>query len=168
MSKIKGLRSGKTSIRLCLLVFAIIVAAAVWMRPSMVSSQSNGPGEITAKKPIQNFDIRNNSSDDANNFQQTKSLALGQRSDTRTALRQQMKAAGDRLKAANPGVNISWNDEIGAPEVVRTLSSNRKLTPSSGNSREQVLRGFMSQNADLYGLTKAQVAQLHKTADYQN
>ena len=166
MSRIRKPRSARTSIRLCLLVFAAIVVTAVWMRPAMVSSQSNDLGEIPATKPVQNFDIRDSLSADEGNSLTARGLRVGTPANL-ASTRQRMTAAHDRLRAANPGIDVEWSKETGGPEVVRSLSAEKLSGPTSAG-REQVLRGFLQQNADLYGLSKGQVTGLRKTADYEN
>ena len=45
----------------------------------------------------------------------------------------------------------------------------RSLTPSSAQPRENIMKGFISQYADLYGMNPQQVANLRKSAvDYTN
>ncbi len=63
------------------------------------------------------------------------------------------------------GLAVGFHKHTGAPAVV---GGRRKLTGKSNEPREQIARGFLHRNADLFGLSPNEVARLKKTADYAN
>ena len=76
--------------------------------------------------------------------------------------------AKERLEREVPGLEVAFNEEIGAPEIVGIRAGQKSLTGKSAQSKEAVVRGFLSKNRELYGLSLRQIGELKKTADYTN
>ena len=71
------------------------------------------------------------------------------------------------LEKAYKGLDIEENAALGGTEVVSMEPGAGFLTPASGD-RVGALRGFLSANADAYGISAAQAAELVLVADYMN
>jgi len=82
--------------------------------------------------------------------------------------KQGIEKAIQRLQRDIPGLAVAFSDHTGGPEVVSIARGKQKLTGKNKESRENVARGWLQRNADLYGLAPREVAQLRKTADYAN
>ena len=152
-------------------LFALCIAAfaAAWMLVAPKSS-ANGDGEKTSPRKIgHSYHIRNDSSEEARNLIARKRAAVGSRQGENVAAAgEKMEKARASFKARNPSAEVVVSDKTGAPEIVGTLSAKQKLTGRSPGGRAEAVRGFMSANAALYGLTTGEVAELKKTADYEN
>ena len=72
-----------------------------------------------------------------------------------------------RLEAAYKGIAIERQAGVNAVEVVSAAPGAGFLTPPSGD-RAAALRGFMTANADAYGLAASDIAELQVVADYMN
>ena len=59
-------------------------------------------------------------------------------------------------------------EALKTPESVFSTQGKKFLTKPSKQSREKIVRDFLGANAEMYGLTPREVAQLKKTADYTN
>src|SRR5262249_46487541 len=64
---------------------------------------------------------------------------------------------------------VTFCNLTNSPEVVVAGGGGHKfLTPPSSQPRESIVRGFINDNADLFGMSPQQVAGLRKTAEYSN
>lgn len=138
------------------LVFASDLSAAV--APRLTADAKENPRE--------NYDVRDDkrASDVIERYRQK----AAKRSDAIRQKKEKIRAAAARVGHEVPGLAIAFSDHTGAPEIVGVARGNRKLTSRSREPRENVARGFLQRNADLYGLTPREVAQLRKIADYAN
>ena len=76
--------------------------------------------------------------------------------------------AQERLAANSPGLRLVMGEALKTPESVFSTQGKKFLTKPSKQSREKIVRDFLGANAEMYGLTPREVAQLKKTADYTN
>ena len=80
-----------------------------------------------------------------------------------------MKDAKERKARSGPGLEVTFSDLTNSPEVIEVRGKGRKfLTPPSSQPRESIVRGFINDNADLFGMNPQQVARLRKSAEYTN
>lgn len=79
-----------------------------------------------------------------------------------------MRNAQQRLALVVPGLSVQYHPVLAAPEIVGVKGGRRFLTLPSTESREAILRTFLTENAGLYGLTPEQIGQLRTIADYTN
>src|SRR5688572_16974552 len=117
----------------------------------------------------ENLDVRSRFSK-ASQAAQAIEIQKGAKKDSRrrAGITESMLKAKERLEREIPGLEVAFSDEIGAPEIVSIRSGQKMLAAKSGPSKEAVVRGFLSRNRDLYGLSLRQVGELRKTADYTN
>jgi hypothetical protein len=161
----------------------------------IVSSQSTPPGGVISKSKnrarpstgLENFDIRDaQASPKSNSAPTTATKAGGAKSGELTleqlkphtaiqnqtageiALQQSMHAAQESLATRLPSLQVQYNDTVRVPEIVGVSGNNSLAAAKSGESNEQTLRSFLSENAALYGMTAHQVGQLAKVSDYTN
>jgi hypothetical protein len=78
-----------------------------------------------------------------------------------------MADAQQQLAAQIPGLKVEVNDTVRVPEIVSVEGAGSLSTETAGG-HEAMLRGFLSQNAALYGVTQGQVAGFKKVSDYTN
>lgn len=83
-------------------------------------------------------------------------------------VQQAMKKAEKRLEREIAGLEVKHSERTGAPETVRVAHGRGKLARGASDSRERTLRKFLQDNAELFGLTRNEVAHLVKDADYSN
>jgi subtilisin-like proprotein convertase family protein len=80
--------------------------------------------------------------------------------------------ARQRLEERLPDVRIHEAPELGSPEVVRVQRGRgrgaARLARLDGDSRPQAVKRYLSENADVYGLSAEQVAALEEKGDYTN
>ncbi|HKY04712.1 MAG TPA: hypothetical protein VJQ56_07480, partial [Blastocatellia bacterium] len=145
-------------------------------RYSTVSSQNQGQAEgITlGHEGLPNYDIRLNSGNGAKEAAVrmaesvraqsvaqagTRSVKPGriiQQDDSE--LRTEMAKAEARLAKSLPGLQVTYGEGSGLTEIVEVKGGRRQtLTRASREKPEKVLRRFVTENAALYGLTRAQV-----------
>jgi hypothetical protein len=164
VSRLKGI-----SRMMFLAGFVIAALIVAWMFITPPSSANDKKDDPTPKKIGKNYDIRDDTSEAAVALKEKKRSALGQRQRDKLAnIGQRMSKAHASLKARIPDLEIVPDEQTGSPEVVGVLSARQKLTGKSKAGRDDVVRGFLSNNADVYGLSAADVSQLKKTADYVN
>jgi subtilisin-like proprotein convertase family protein len=122
--------------------------------------------------PKRNFDVRD---DDAKSSQVVREKHLERHAKQKAKkdkIQQEMKQAEKRLaRELGDPVNVlsvKHSPRTGAPEAVGIAHGRGKLTRGASNDRERVLRKFLQDNADLFGLERSEVAHLVKSADYTN
>lgn len=157
---------------LLLAPLAILALSLLWTLPRQVSSQelkATAQANGNAERRVGNYDIRKDGSKPALSTieRQQQKLSITQRKNL-ASLGESMRAAEKRMAGQNKRLDVKWSKETGAPEIVGTNLGREQLTSSSSASRETVVRNFVSQHSDLYGLSARQVAQLKKIADYTN
>lgn len=82
-------------------------------------------------------------------------------------LKQSMANAQDVLAARLPGLKVDYNDTAGVPEIVG-INGPGALANLTNNSNEATLRGFLNENAQMFGMTSEQATELTKVSDYAN
>jgi len=135
--------------------------------PSIVSSKTQAKMPQTRTRKIENYDVRDKDSD-RQVAMAKHGLQSGTARENRLKLDDTMKVAQARLKKQKSNLDVEWNQKVGAPEIVGVLSSQEKLTARSNSKRSEIVRQFIADSHDLYGLTLNDVAQLKTTADYAN
>lgn len=154
---------------------------------STASSQNEEPAKwITlGHEGLQNYDIRLNSSAGAKEAavrvaQSVRAQAVAQAggrslkagriiAQDDSELRAEMSKAEARLARKLPGLQVTYGEGSGLTEVVEVKGGRRQtLTRASREKPEKILRRFVTENAPLYGLTRAQVSELKTSAAYTN
>jgi hypothetical protein len=82
-------------------------------------------------------------------------------------LKQSMAAAQSSLAARLPGLKVQYSDTAAVPELV-SIDGPGALANFSNNGNEATLRGFLNENAAMFGITFDQAAELAKVSDYAN
>jgi extracellular elastinolytic metalloproteinase len=121
----------------------------------------------TRNPEIENFDIRDIESREAIAKYKHRIEKFSSDQKQKSAQLKQAMASARERKAGNLGLKASISRMTNSPEIVEARGI-KSLTPLSLQSRETMLRGFISNNADLYGIPQQQVAKLRKIADYTN
>ncbi|HSB28659.1 MAG TPA: M36 family metallopeptidase, partial [Pyrinomonadaceae bacterium] len=151
-------------------LFAAVLLGAIllsWTPPSIVSSKTQAKMPQTRTPKIENYDIRDEESD-RRAVMAKHGLQSATAQENRSQLVDTMRVAQTRLKKQKSNLDVEWNKKIGAPEIVGVLSAQEKLTGRSNSKRSDIVRQFIADNHDLYGLTLNDVTQLKTTTDYAN
>lgn len=167
---------------------AVAVSAVVFNFGPVASSQSSRKGERSKINPnspsrpgLENFDIRIRRAGEAETAAAPKQkgaavlaidaekqvVATQSQREAAAVVQQSMRAAQAQLAARVPNLQVNYNEALRVPEIVG-VAGKGALASAAGASKESVLRGFVSENAALYGLTRTQAAQLTKFSDYTN
>jgi subtilisin-like proprotein convertase family protein len=173
----KKVEDAKTNISLWLGFIGVGLIAILIIIPSQFRSQAEGRGKN--KKVSQTvsddvgiakmYDIREEKDryEDVQKFRTGLSKSAVDVAD----IRGKFVTAEEALKRRLPTVKIEYNTDIRIPEVItpdvyeKTINF---LTPPSSAKRTDILRGFVSQNNELVGLSDTQINNLKVAADYTN
>ena len=133
-------------------------AASAPARPQAVRRQ-NGPPD---------FDIREDKSGHEKLESRRRKKGEKQKDHLEETVRRSV-VAQERLAAKASGVRLVMGQALKTPESVMSNGHGKKfLTKPSKQSREKIVKDFLTENADMYGLTAREVAQLKKISDYTN
>ena len=144
-------------------------ATAAIERPVPNVSMTRAITQAQELPAIANYDVRDDESKHAQRVLESYREKAGKERNERIKdKKEKIKAAHERLEREIPGLAVAMSEHTGAPEIVGTARGRQKLTGRSNQPRESVARGFLQRNADLYGLSQREVAQLRKISDYQN
>jgi subtilisin-like proprotein convertase family protein len=140
---------------------SVAILTSIW--PVLLSAA------ITRSTKPQNYDVRDDDSPAAietldRHLRRHEPGHLQKKASAQQAFANALKHLGETI----PGADVIASAHTGGPEVVGVARGRGKLTPGGGENREQVLRKFLLDHADLYGLGPDEIAHLVKTADYMN
>ena len=158
---------------LAAIVVALLASTLIW-NFSMQAAHPPGPGKKgrdgASNSAKENFDIRDRRSKDAvSKFERRLEKLSSRQKEKNDSFRLAMKDAKERKAKSGPGLEVTFSDLTNSPEVVEVRGQGRKfLTPPSTQPRESVVRGFINDNADLFGINPRQVARLRKSVEYTN
>ncbi|HLL71933.1 MAG TPA: M36 family metallopeptidase [Pyrinomonadaceae bacterium] len=179
---------------LLLLSIAVAMGAVVFDFGPVASSQGNRKSDKTRGKEIapttrtglENYDIRLRSAsapEDVDNValkqkgaqlavsSQKQAVATQSQRESAVTVQRAMSAAEAQLASRVPSLKVVYNEALSVPEIVRVEGAGELPASQAsgvGGPRESALRGFITENAALYGLTRAQASQLKKYSDYAN
>lgn len=92
----------------------------------------------------------------------------GPQKEKKEKIQQAMKKAEQKLEREIAGLEVQHSERTGGPETVGVAHGRGKLKSNNGDNRENTLRKFLRDNAELFGLERNEVNQLVKDADYVN
>src|SRR5215468_708940 len=157
------------------IVAVLVVSSLVWnfsmqaAGPAGLKIKGRAAAQNTAKD---NFDIRDTLSKDAiTKFERRMQKISSKLKEKNSNMKQSMKGAKEKMKSKGvPGMEVTFSPLTNTPQLFEVRGKGHKfLTPASSQPRENIVRGFMSEYADLYGMSAQQVSQLRKgAADYTN
>lgn len=157
------------------LIGALLVVALLWQPLPHAASQregrqAGGAFAFQENSGMENYDIRNDRSPEAQNaFALHRQSLRPERLARASNMRQTMTDAQSRLARSVTGLEVIFSELIDAPKLVGVdVASRNFLTSSSTRGGEEIVRDFVNRNSSLYGLTNDQVAQLETAADYTN
>src|SRR5262245_53564462 len=152
---------------LAAVVVALLASSLLWN----FSMQETGPAGRVAKQGAandpedRNFDIRNKYSKDAILKFERRLEKLSPRQKGRNDnFKLAMKGARERKAMSVPELEVAFSDLTNSLQVVEARGRGRKfLTPPSSQPRESVVRSFINENPDVFGMNPQQVARLRKS-----
>jgi hypothetical protein len=168
----------------CSMTFLSSLIVSSQSTPSVGGISKSKAKPLPPKTGIENFDIRDTQASPKSVAPVTKTggsksgeltletskprIALRSQSPGAGALQQSMRAAEESLAARLPGLQVQYNQTARVPELVGLTGNKALAAAKPGESNEQTLRSFLTENAALYGMTAHQVGQLRKVSDYTN
>lgn len=145
---------------------------AVWCFLPIASSQNkipkdSGSGEV--KKNFENYDIRDINAEGRKTIvEPAREKLSAEKKEEISGRREKMEEAERRLNAKIDNLEVKYNEDLGAPEIVDAGKGGEFLTPASTKNPERIVRDFMTTNRSLYGLTTGELAQFETRAVYTN
>ncbi|HEX7295900.1 MAG TPA: M36 family metallopeptidase, partial [Pyrinomonadaceae bacterium] len=113
------------------------------------------------------FDIREDKS--GQEKLEKRRLKMGAKHKDRTEeTLKKSSVAQERLGANLPGLRLVTGQALKNPESIMSAQGKKFLTKASKQPREKIVKDFLAANAEMYGLTPREVAQLRKITDYTN
>lgn len=156
-------------ILISLSVFAVLTA--VFALPFIM--RTHAAGEVsqrtTSHEPgLENYDIRTDKTaiDVIMGFRTSLGRSASNIADARDAM-----VRGERaLKERVPTLKVEYNTDIRIPEVIAPATGLGRsfLTQPSSVKRSDILKDFLTQNTELVGTSRHQIADLKVFADYTN
>ena len=156
------------TLSLGVITLLLLALPQIQLRPAH-ASQDLTPDAAQTKLRIGNYDIREDESKRTRVVGERKALSLkAAQTNTKAIFESRMAAAKSRLSSQVPGLEVQMSS-AGSAEIVTVEPGRRRfLTEPSSRQHETIVRRFVRGNADLYGMTATQAAQLEKIADYTN
>ncbi|HYR57490.1 MAG TPA: hypothetical protein VEO95_02625, partial [Chthoniobacteraceae bacterium] len=111
-------------------------------------------GASAQERKIPHFDIRTDESESSRAVVDGFRGSRARSAKAPATVRGTMAAAQTKLAASVPGLKVEPSAVLGSPETVSATAGAGMLTGPSANKPEAVVRGFVSANAGLFGLTK--------------
>jgi subtilisin-like proprotein convertase family protein len=155
------------------IVVAVLASTLLWdfsMRAATHPGRG-AEGQVATDDPAkENFDIRDRDSKEAvSQFERRLEKLSSTQKERNTNFRLTMKGAEMRKAEGVQRLRVTFSNLTNSPEIVEARGGGRKfLRPSSSLPRESIVRGFVNDHADLFGMSPRQVARLRKTAEYAN
>ena len=150
------------------LIAAIIVLPTQFRSKAVNAGQDGSERTVALVKDLENYDIRTDKSQSETllSFRQT----VGRDAVAVADARDKFVAGEESLRRTIPTLKIEYNEDIRTPEVIAPdiKQGGAFLTAASPEKKSNVLRNFIKQNNELFGLTDEQTNQLKITADYTN
>src|SRR5262245_8348662 len=155
-------------------IVALLMASTLLWNFSMQAAGPAGRGNKRRadgdNRAKANFDIRDNQNKEAAlKFERRMEKLSSKQKENNASLKLAMRGAEARKGRTAPGLEVAFGDLTGSPEVIEVKRNGRKfLTPSSAQPRENIVRSFMNEHTDLFGMGPQQVARLRKIGEYTN
>ncbi|HEX8250776.1 MAG TPA: M36 family metallopeptidase [Pyrinomonadaceae bacterium] len=146
--------------------FLAVLISGWQFAPETESAGQNAPDE----EKLQNYDIRADKSLPARAAIEKYIAESGKSARQISAAGKTALKAAEKLRAARGNLKIEYNEDLRVPEIISPGYGVRAdfLTAPSGRKRTEVLKDFLRQNAELFGVNDAQISELQTTADYTN
>src|SRR5262245_39655655 len=140
----------------------LLLTSTLFWNFSMRAASRSGPGKkghtAANNSAIENFDIRDRESKEAMvKFERRMEKLSSTRKEKSADLKLALWGAKKRKAESVKGLEVTFCDLTNSPEVVEMRGEGRKfLTPPSSQPRESVVRGFINDNPDLFGMSPKQ------------
>ena len=170
------IRSRRTTRNIVLRLFlsALIAVSPLTGFPVYAATSPQATGHTVGASvqkgtDLENYDIRDDERKQATDAIERHRQKNGkERRENIRVKKEKMQRAIEQLERSVPGLELELSKHTGGPEIVGTRKGGRKLTGRSRDKAEKITRDFLEKNSDLYGLSRQEIAQLKKTADYAN
>jgi hypothetical protein len=155
-------------------IVALLMASTLLWNFSMRAAGRAGRGAkgrgAADDRAEKNFDIRDKADKDAvSEFERRMEKFSSKEKEKNDNFKLAMNGARAKKARTAPELEVSICSLTNSPEVVQATGKGRKfLTPSSKQPRESIVRSFINENPDLFGMRPEQVAGLRKIAEYTN
>lgn len=126
---------------------------------------------VSHEKGIENYDIREQKSEDALDALTRFRDASGKTASAIADVNDKFVRGEEELKARVPSLTVEYNRGVKAPEVISPdvwKTEIERLTGPSSTKNAEILRNFARQNNQLIGMEPGQLDSLRIVADYTN
>src|SRR6266540_2862400 len=152
-------------------IVVLLLASTLFWNFSMRAAPRSGRGtrgQVAGSQAIEDFDIRDRRNKDAVlKFERRMEKLSSRQKEKNVGLKLVMDSARERNAGSVEGLAVTYYDLTNSPEVVEAKpNGHRFLTPPSSQPRENVVRSFLNEHTDLFGMSPQKVAGLRKTAEY--
>src|SRR5262245_36068020 len=155
-------------------IVVLLLASSLLWNFSMQAAGPAGRGtkgrRVADNLAKPNFDIRDIvDKDTALKFERRMEKLSSKEKEKNASLKLAMRSAEAKKARIAPELDVAISSLTDSLEVVQVKGRGRKfLTPSSSQPRENIVRSFMNDNKDLFGMSPQQVARLRKIGEYTN
>ena len=163
------------SILLCLFVLGLVTTLIVLpsqFASGTVASKGEGlnPKTVSHEEGIDFFDIRFTKSEKGPQILEAFRAAAGKDASFIADQKEGFVQAEEALRTTVPTLKIEYNWDLFAPETIGPDTNLRRafLTEPSQRKRTDILRGFLTDNNELVGMSREQIGALKVQTDYTN
>ncbi|HEY6400807.1 MAG TPA: hypothetical protein VI479_05330, partial [Blastocatellia bacterium] len=154
------------------IVAALLASSLLWNYSMQAASRQDRTAKRAAATVSEKdyFDIREKKSKDTALKLESRmeKFSSGQREKNKV-VRQSMMSAKVKKAGSVPELQASFSRLTNTPQVIEAKGRGRKfLTPASRQPRASIVKSFINENTDLFGLSPQQVGKLRTIADSTN
>src|SRR5687768_12986373 len=162
---------GIPEILLRVVLASLIAVLPVGIPTGNAAMQSSGGNQITSsaksEKDLANYDVRDDESPQGRAvLERYREKVSKDRKEKIKDKKEKIRGAKAKFESDNAGAEVELSKHTGGPEIVGTKMGRGKLTGRGSDKRDNIARGFLKKNADLYGLSNKEINELKKIADY--
>lgn len=152
--------------------FVLVVLACAAFQFPQFSSEVKSASQVEQTISLANYDIRTDGDEAARQSLSNFRRQAGLDSSLTEAARKKMRDGETDLRRRFSSLKIEYGERLQIPEIVSPDAARSNigewLTAPANGKRADVLRSFVKQNAELFGLDARQIDALKTTADYAN
>ncbi|MFN3329950.1 MAG: hypothetical protein ACK419_03380, partial [Pyrinomonadaceae bacterium] len=175
-------RETRKGLLFTLIICGLIVVVGLVIAPLRFQSEASGEKKGKAKKGLierttsheeglENYDIREDKSEAAQDALLKFREKVGTDAARVADIREGFVRGEEALRSRIPHLKVEYNTDIRIPEVITPdvwRTEIARLTGPSQMKRSEILRNFVKQNNDLFGVTDEQANSLVVLSDYEN
>lgn len=154
--------------RIVLLLICVSLPVILFTRYFLPTADSASKSSKT--EFISDYDIRSEQNESVKEITESFIENAGQTEKSIQLNKKNSYRAIEKLRSNFPKLTIEYNKDLNIPEIIdftNDAKTHISVSKKLGN-RADILREFISQNSEIFGLSPTQISQLILTADYTN